>query len=182
MRGEFRIRERPRPVGVLRPVARECETRLSTVLFKGHFGFSGFWQFHMNRGPKCIDLVYVSQNSQEPFLKFHYPKVLNWSSRYVWCQGLWQYLNPVLGSLEFFMTDATLFWPWKCLFVVKILGQSCSFWYTWKKRWKRTLRDVISQKQYDTTNKYDYYKDFTQKIFFWIFTGLTYTFWVFTPF
>ena len=153
-----------------------------TVLFKGHFGFSGFWQFHMNRGPKCIDLVYVSQNSQEPFLKFHYPKFLSGSSRYIWCQGLWQYLTPVLGSLEFFMTDATLFWPWKCLFVVKILGQSCSFWYTWKKRWKRTLRDVISQKQYDTTNKYDYYKDFTHKIFFWIFTGLTYTFWVFTPF
>ena len=49
-----------------------------TVLFKGHFSFSEFWQFHLTRGPKCFNLMYISQYSQEPFLRYGTPDTPFW--------------------------------------------------------------------------------------------------------
>ena len=86
----------------------------------------------MIRGTKKIIFRYILQNSYAPFLKYLYHKFLGGFPRNTWCRGLWQDLTPFLESSEFSMSCGTTFWAQKCLFVVKILSQSCNFWCTWK--------------------------------------------------
>ena len=54
------------------------ECLLFTVRKKGHYQFSEFWQFHMNRGPKCWNLMYILWNFQELFLRYGNPDPIFW--------------------------------------------------------------------------------------------------------
>ena len=51
-----------------------------TVHFWGHFHFSEFWQFHMNRDHKWMNLRYVLQKSWGHFLRYGTPDPLFWAN------------------------------------------------------------------------------------------------------
>ena len=111
---------------------QDAEVAGGAQLSSSHFHFSEVCQFHMKGDPKKINLSLISSSFQALFLKKLYHKFLSGFQGNIWCRGIFHNLTPFLWSLEFFMSNATLFWTKKCLFDVKILRQSCNFLCTSK--------------------------------------------------
>ena len=84
--------------------------------------------FGVSRDEKCFDLMCISRKVSESLLRYGNPELLSWCHRNIWCRCLWQDVSPFLESLEFFMTYVNLCLTKICLFIVKILSQSCNFW------------------------------------------------------
>ena len=91
--------------------------------------FSRFWQCYMIRDPECFNLRYILNGSTVLILKFVYYKILSGYSRSTKCKCQGYYLTPFL---EFFMTYATTFMTWMCLFVLKKLRRRCIFCCAWQ--------------------------------------------------
>ena len=84
--------------------------------------------FGVSRDEKCFDLMCISRKVSESLLRYGNPELLSWCHRNIWCRCLWQDVSLFLESLEFFMTYVNLCLTKICLFIVKILSQSCNFW------------------------------------------------------
>ena len=111
-------------------------------------------------------------------MKNLYNKFLSGFQKDVRCSGLWQHLTPVLKSLELIMSYATPFWTQKCLFVGKIMGQSCIFWCSWKND-KKEIRVLKSQNHCISTIDLDFCYNFMGFKFLEFFSGFHVGFLVF---